>query len=112
VARVDVRILIVRIGSPSPAVVGAEIESETRRGRDFVRVTITAAVDAVDVAAALSAARDVFGQAGGDDAAGWDMVAASAARPSGSAAEVAAVRVRELGAGQQLALIGAEENPQ
>ena len=30
----------------SPAVIGAEIESETRRGGDYVRVTITAAVDA------------------------------------------------------------------
>ena len=62
----------------SPAVSGAEIESETRRGSDYVRVSITAAVDAVDVAEALTAAWDVFRQAAGDDAAGWDMTAASA----------------------------------
>lgn len=30
----------------SPAVIGAQIESETRRGGDCVRVTITAAVAA------------------------------------------------------------------
>jgi hypothetical protein len=41
-------------------------------------VTITVAVDAVDVAAPLSAAWDAFGQAAGDDAGGWDMAAASA----------------------------------
>ncbi len=62
----------------SPAVVGAEIESEIRRGRDYVRVTITAAVDAADVAEALTAVWDAFRQAAGDDAAGWDMAAASA----------------------------------
>jgi len=72
-----------RLHAPeSPAVVGAEIESETRRGRDFVRVTITAAVDAVDVAAALSAAWDAFRQAAGDDAGGWDVVAASGRDPA------------------------------
>jgi hypothetical protein len=62
----------------SPAVAAAEIESETRRGRDFVRVTITAAIDAADVAQALTAAWDAFRLAAGDDAAGWDMAAASA----------------------------------
>ena len=62
----------------SPAVIGAEIESETRRGRDYVRVTITAAADAADVAAALTAVWHAFRQAAGDDAAGWDMAAASA----------------------------------
>jgi hypothetical protein len=62
----------------SPAVLDAEIESETRRGRDYVRVTITAAAVAADVAAALTAVWDAFRQAAGDDAAGWDMAAASA----------------------------------
>ncbi len=68
-----------RLGSlESPAVIGAEIESEIRRGRDFVRVTITAAVDAVDIAEALTAAWGGFRQAAGDDAAGWDMTTAVA----------------------------------
>ena len=62
----------------SPAVAAAEIESETRRGSDYVRVTITAAVDAADVAAALTVAWGAFRQAAGDDAAGWDMTASSA----------------------------------
>ncbi len=62
----------------SPAVSDAEIDSETRRGRDFVRVTITAVVDAADVAEALTVAWDAFRQAAGDDAAGWHMAAASA----------------------------------
>jgi hypothetical protein len=49
-----------------------------------VRVTIAAAVDAADVAGALTVAWDAFGQAAGDDAAGWDMAAASAEiRPEG-----------------------------
>ena len=64
-------------GAKSPAVVSAEIESETRRGRDYVRVSIMAAVDAADVAEALTAAWDAFLQAAEDDA-GWDMAAASA----------------------------------
>ena len=62
----------------SPAVISAEIESETRRGRDDVRVTIGAVVDAADVAEALTAAWETFRQAAGDDTAGWDMAAASA----------------------------------
>jgi hypothetical protein len=66
-----------RLADPeSLPVVGAEIESETRRGQDFVRVTITAAVD---VAAALAAAWNAFRQAAGDGEAGWNMNAASAA---------------------------------
>ena len=62
----------------SPAVIGAEIESETRRGRDYVRVTFTAAVEAADVAEALTAVWEAFRRAAGDDAAGWDMAGASA----------------------------------
>ena len=96
VARYRVRITVPRLGGwrewgdsrgdfeqrlanlESPAVVTAEIESETRRGRDYVRVTVTAAVDAVGVAEALTAAWDAFRQSAGDDEAGWDMNAASA----------------------------------
>ena len=66
------------ITAESPAVISAEIESETRRGRDYVRVSIMVAVDAADVAEALTAAWDAFRQAAGDDHAGWDMAAASA----------------------------------
>jgi hypothetical protein len=68
-----------RLAAPeSPAAAAAEIESETRRGRDYVRVTVSAAVDAADVAEALTTAWDAFRQAAGDDITGWDMAAASA----------------------------------
>jgi hypothetical protein len=62
----------------SAAVAGAHIESETRRGRDYVRVTISVAVRAPDVAHALATAWWVFRKAASDDAAGWDMAAATA----------------------------------
>ncbi len=68
-----------RLAAPeSPAIITAEIESETRRGRDYVRVTFTVAVYAANVAEALTAAWETFRQAAGDDAAGWDMAGASA----------------------------------
>ena len=67
-----------RLTAPeSPAIIGAEIESETCRGRDYVKVTLTAAVDA-RVAEALTATWTAFRQAAGDDPAGWDIAAASA----------------------------------
>lgn len=62
----------------SPTVTGARIESETRRGRDYVRITISVVVSAPDVAQALAAAWWVFRKAASDDAAGWDMAAATA----------------------------------
>ena len=62
----------------SPAILSAELESETRRGRDYVKVTVTAAVGAADVAEALTAVWDAFREAADDDAAGWDMTGASA----------------------------------
>ena len=55
-------------------VIAAEIESETRRGRDYVRVTISAAVDAVNIAQALDIAWDAFEYAVGDDTAGWSRL--------------------------------------
>jgi hypothetical protein len=58
--------------------IAAEIESETRRGRDYVRVTISAAVDAVNIAEALDIAWDAFEYAVGDDTAGWVAASASA----------------------------------
>lgn len=67
-----------------PALVAAEIKSEARRGRDYVRVNVSAVVDAADIADAVAVAWDAFRQAAGDDAAGWDMAAASAEiRPEG-----------------------------
>jgi len=68
-------------GRESPAVTGPHIESETRRGKDYVRVSVVMTVDAADVARALTAALRVFRWAAGDDAGGWDMAAAAEVRP-------------------------------
>jgi hypothetical protein len=68
----------------SPTVTGARIESETRRGRDYVRITISVVVSAPDVAQALAAAWWVFRKAASDDPEGWDMASAYAdVRPEG-----------------------------
>jgi hypothetical protein len=61
-----------------PAVANAHVESETRRGRDFVAVRVLMTVDAADVAQALTLAWDAFGRAVGDDPTGWDVASARA----------------------------------
>ena len=61
-----------------PAVIDAHVESQTRRGRDYVRVTIALTVDAPDVAWALATAWWAFVKAASDDPAGWDMASATA----------------------------------
>jgi hypothetical protein len=61
-----------------PPVADAHIDSETRRGRDYVAVRILMTVEAADVAGALTAAWDAFQQAVGDDLAGWDLASAKA----------------------------------
>ncbi len=60
------------------AVIAPRIESETRRGRDYVRVTISMTANAPDVAQALTAAWSAFRKAASDDTAGWDMTSAAA----------------------------------
>ena len=62
----------------SPAVIVPHIESETRRGRDYVRITVSVEVSAPDVAQALTAPWSVFRQAASDDTAGWDLSSATA----------------------------------
>jgi len=62
----------------SPGVIDAQIDSEVRRGRDYVRVTISMTASAPDVAQALTAAWRVFRSAAGDDTAGWDLPHATA----------------------------------
>ena len=62
----------------SPAVIAPRIESETRRGRDYVRVTISMTASAPDVARALTAAWWAFRKAASDDTAGWDLTSAAA----------------------------------
>ena len=65
-------------GQENPAVTGARIDSETRRGRDYIRVTIAATVIASDVAEALDAAWQAFREAAAGDLGGWDSAAAVA----------------------------------
>jgi hypothetical protein len=62
----------------SATVVAPHLESESRRGRESVRVLVTATVSAADVAEALDIAWQVFGWAAGADTGGWDMAAAMA----------------------------------
>jgi hypothetical protein len=62
----------------SPTVIGPHIEREVRRRPDYVRVIISVAVDAPDIAQALTAAWWMFRKAAGDDLAGWDLAEASA----------------------------------
>jgi hypothetical protein len=69
-------------GQESPAVIAPRIESETRRGKDYVRVTISMTASAPDVAQALTAAWWAFRKAASDDTAGWDLPGATADVPS------------------------------
>jgi hypothetical protein len=62
----------------SPDVLEPRLESETRRGSDMVRVRIAMTVRAADPGQAAVIAWDVFKVAVGEDAAVWDIAAASA----------------------------------
>jgi hypothetical protein len=69
-------------GQQGAAVITAQVESETRRGRDYVCVNVTVTAAAADIACAVAVAWTAFRQAAGDDAAGWDLASATAeARP-------------------------------
>ena len=77
----------------SPVVSEARVEAETRRGPDSVRVRILVTARAADVGQAAVIAWDVFRVAVGEDAAAWDLAAASAEiRP----AETARLTVRRV----------------
>jgi len=66
----------------SKTVLAPHIDAETRRGPDYVRVTVAMTVVAGDVAEALHSALRAFEQASGD-LLGWDMTSAAAdVRPS------------------------------
>jgi hypothetical protein len=62
----------------SPDVHEPRLESQTRRGSDVVRVRIAMTVRAADPGQAAVIAWDVFRVAVGEDAAVWDLAAASA----------------------------------
>jgi hypothetical protein len=61
-----------------PGVKEARLHSETRRGRDRVRISLLITVTASDVGQAAVIAWDVFKVTAGEDAAAWDMLGASA----------------------------------
>jgi hypothetical protein len=74
-------------GQASDAILAPHVEAESRRGRDFVRVTIAMTVTAPDVAQAMTAAWWTFRKAVGNDTEGWDMATATAEiRPEGTLA--------------------------
>jgi hypothetical protein len=54
------------------------MDSEIRRGRDYVRVIIVSRVDAAGVAEALDIAWWAFRNAAGNELAGWDLASAIA----------------------------------
>ena len=61
----------------SPPVLEAQVESETRQGLQYVRIRVTVAVQAADVAEAVGAAWGLFQDAAGE-VGGWDVAAARA----------------------------------
>lgn len=62
----------------SKTVVMPRIDAESRRGRDYVRVTLAMTIVAGDVAEALASAWQAFQEAARGDARGWDTASASA----------------------------------
>jgi hypothetical protein len=62
----------------SPVVGDQHVDSQVRRGRDYVAVAVLMTVTAPDVAGALAVGWDVFREAAGGDAEGWDVGSASA----------------------------------
>jgi hypothetical protein len=62
----------------SKTVITPRIDAETRRGRDYVRVTVAMTIAAGDVAEALDSAWRAFQQASRGDVRDWDMTSASA----------------------------------
>jgi hypothetical protein len=67
------------------AVIRPRVDAQTRRGRDYVRITMAMSIASVDVAGALAGAWQAFRDAARDDPRGWDLASAAAEiRPEGS----------------------------
>lgn len=60
------------------AVIEPRVDALTRRGRDFVRVTLAMTIASADVAGALDEAWKAFKDAARDDPRGWDLGSAAA----------------------------------
>ena len=67
-----------QLAEQESAAAALHMDSEIRRGRDYVRVVIVATVDAADVAEALDLTWWTFRKAAGEDLAGWALAAAEA----------------------------------
>jgi hypothetical protein len=69
-----------QLAEQESAAIALHVDSEIRRGRDYVRVVILATVDAADVVAAeaLELAWWAFRKAAGEDLAGWALADAEA----------------------------------
>jgi hypothetical protein len=73
-----------QLAEQESAAIALHVDSEIRRGRDYVRRVILATVNADDVAEALDLAWWAFRKAAGEDPAGWDLARAVAeVRPEG-----------------------------
>jgi len=82
-----------QLAEQESAAAALNVDSEIRRGRDYVRVVILATVDADDVAEALDLAWWAFRKAAGEDLAGWALASAAAeVRPEAGLAAVGLVR--------------------
>jgi hypothetical protein len=62
----------------SETVITPHVDAETRRGRDYVRVTLAMTIVSGDVAEALDSAWGAFLQASHGGVQDWDMTSASA----------------------------------
>jgi hypothetical protein len=67
-----------QLAEQESAAVALRIDREVRRGRDYVRVVIVAAIDAANVAEALDLTWWTFRKAAGNDLTGWALADAEA----------------------------------
>ena len=67
-----------QLAEQGSAAIAVHVDSEIRRGRDYVRVVIVATVDAADVAEALDLAWWAVRKAAGEEFGGWDLARAAA----------------------------------
>jgi hypothetical protein len=67
-----------QLAEQESAAAAPHVDSEIRRGRDYVRVIIVATVDAADVAEALDLAWWTFQKTARNDLAGWALADAEA----------------------------------
>src|SRR5690242_10640992 len=67
-----------QLAEQESAAIALHVDSEIRRGRDYIRVVVLATAGAGDVAEAPGLAWWAFRKAAGEDLAGWDLASAAA----------------------------------